>query len=103
VEVTRFYQGDRHRGQWIFYSRGNDPIRAGVLVGQTVNISTNDGLVFDSARVVEFDDRSGTLTIEGGVHHGHSGDLQPTVRECVSVRDIARGYIHAGQPAGEVS
>lgn len=105
--VTRFYQGEQRRGRWSFYSRGNaELIYAGDLVGRIVNMSTRNGMVYDSARVVAFDGSRGILHVDGGVRQSVS-DVQPVPTRAaeVCVEDIARGFIHSlpGEPRRRVA
>ena len=95
VQVTRFYQGSNRRGKWTFQTR-DSLLPAGELVGSMVNIGTKDGVVFDSALVVSFNEQNGILTVDGGLRQAYSDPQpRPTGTAEISVHDVARGYIHA--------
>jgi hypothetical protein len=92
----------RHGG-WVTERRTNGQwgvVLVSSLVGSTVNLGTKDGLVYDSARVTAFDEREGSLTLEGGStgNPWREDDLpvQMTEPDYVWVHDVARGYVHRG-------
>lgn len=87
-------------GTWITELRtGSETAMAPVssLVGKTVNIGDKDGGVHEGAVITAFDERTGYLTLEGGVH-GQSfrpDDARPLTGPArLWAHDVARGYVH---------
>lgn len=67
------------------------------LVGRKVNIADKDGGVWEGVTVTQFDERTGCLTLEGGVTGPgyRPEEARPMVGPAsVAVHDVARGFIN---------
>lgn len=79
-------------GEW-------DSVLVSSLVGKTVNIGDKDGGVYEGVTVTAFDERTGHLTLEGGVMGSayRPEEARPLERpERLWAYDVARGYVHSG-------
>jgi len=93
----RFWRGRTNPGNGAWELASDDGyFPAADLVGQTVNIGSKDGVVFDSVTVASFDDRSGTFTLTGGrIGRAYSdAEPRPGGNERLYLHDLARGYVH---------
>jgi hypothetical protein len=97
----KFGNAWRHGEGWLL--DGIDgPFPVTSLVGEVVNIGTKDGLVYESATVLEVTD-DGSLTLTGGQYgspYWEGREPVPLDREQpVWLYDVARGYVHEPQAA----
>ena len=100
---TYFGHVSCHDGTWrIWTTEASYPLAS--LADRVVNIGDKDGCVYEAVTVTACDERTGELAVTGGSFGRRFRDTEAAPFEgtrTIAARDIARGYVHPGQPQEE--